>query len=147
MNAIIIDASVAVKWPIIEPYTTEARTLRDHALRQAIPLIAPALFGYEVTSVLKRKVSERLLTLADAQLALVDILTVVQLRVFSRLLARRALEIADLAGQKLAYDAQYLALAQRLACDFWTADKHFYDEAHAAFPQVRWIGIYQTTAL
>lgn len=147
MNAIIIDASVAVKWPIIEPYTTEARALRDHALRQAIPLIAPALFGYEVTSVLKRKVFEGLLTRTDAQLALTSILAIVQLRHFSRPLALRALEISDLARQKLAYDTQYVALAQHLHCDFWTADKHFYDETHAAFPQVRWIGIYQTTAL
>lgn len=77
MNAIIIDASVAIKWTIIEPYATEA----------------------------------------------------------------------SLARQKLAYDAQYVALAQQLECDFWTADKEFYDEAHAEFPQVRWIGIYQTTAL
>ncbi len=147
MNAIIIDASVAVKWPIIEPYTTEARALRDHALHHAIPLIAPALFGYEVTSVLKRKVFEGFMTLTDAQLALADILAIVQLRHFSRPLALRALEISDLARQKLAYDAQYLALAQQLACDFWTADKHFYDEARAAFLQVRWIGLYQTTVL
>lgn len=147
MNAIIIDASVAVKWPIVEPYTTEARALRDQGLRQTVPLIAPALFGYEVTSVLKRKVSERLFTHADAQLALTGILAIVQLRHFSRSLALRALEIADLVGQKLAYDTQYVALAQQLKCDFWTADKRFYDEAHAAFPQVRWIGMYRTTAL
>ena len=87
------------------------------------------------------------MTLTDAQLALADILAIVQLRHFSRPLALRALEISDLARQKLAYDAQYLALAQQLACDFWTADKHFYDEARAAFLQVRWIGLYQTTVL
>ncbi len=144
MNAIIIDASVAVKWPITEPYTIEARALRDYALRQAIPLIAPALFGYEVTSVLKRKVSEGLLTLADAQLALTGILAIVQLRPFSRPLALRVLEISDLVRQRLAYDAQYVAFAQQLGCDFWTADKNFYDDARTAFPQVQWIGTYQS---
>ena len=40
-----------------------------------------------------------------------------------------ALQWADVLGQRKVYDAFYLALADRLGCDFWTGDKRLYNRA------------------
>jgi predicted nucleic acid-binding protein len=53
--SVVVDSGVTIKWMIAEPYTVEARALRDYSLRQRIALIAPMLLGYEVASVLRRK--------------------------------------------------------------------------------------------
>lgn len=54
----------------------------------------------------------------------------------------RALEIASELGQKAAYDAQYLALAETWNADFWTADEQFWKSAHERYPFVRFVGHY-----
>jgi predicted nucleic acid-binding protein len=41
------------------------------------------------------------------------------------------------------YDAQYVALAEMLGCDLWTADLRLVDTLRAALHFVRWIGDYQ----
>ena len=38
------------------------------------------------------------------------------------------------------YDAHYLALADILGCEYWTADERFYRAVLAACRNVRWIG-------
>ena len=60
-----------------------------------------------------------------------------------------AVRIANLLGQGAVYDSVYLALAERLDCELWTADRRFHRAARDAFPdRVRWIGetAAQTTA-
>jgi predicted nucleic acid-binding protein len=52
--SVVVDAGVAIKWMIVEPYTAEARALRDDCLRRRISMIVPMLFGYEIASVLRR---------------------------------------------------------------------------------------------
>ncbi len=52
----------------------------------------------------------------------------------------RALELASMLRQRAAYDSHYLALAEFLGCEFWTADRRFYRAASAAAGNVRWIG-------
>jgi predicted nucleic acid-binding protein len=39
-----------------------------------------------------------------------------------------------------AYDAQYLAVAQRYECDFWTADEHLFNVATGSVPRTFWLG-------
>ena len=53
---------------------------------------------------------------------------------------RRALEQASRLGQGAMYDAQYLALADSLRCEFWTADQRFYRTASSSVGNLRWIG-------
>ena len=44
-------------------------------------------------------------------------------------LHRRAMELAAQLRQDAAYDAYYLALAELLDCELWTADQRFYRAA------------------
>jgi len=140
--SVVVDSGVALKWMIAEPYTAEARALRDHCLRQRTPMVAPMLFGYEIGSVLRRKARDGEITDAAAKLALGDILHIVTLVPFDPALTERAMDIAAVMRQKAAYDAQYLALAEREGADFWTADEPFFKATHGQFSQVRWIGSY-----
>ena len=55
-------------------------------------------------------------------------------------LHRRALELASLLQQGAAYDSHYLALAETLNCELWTADERFHRSASQAARSVRWIG-------
>ena len=55
-------------------------------------------------------------------------------------LSVQALEIAHRFAQGAIYDSQYLALADYLDCELWTADERFWNSTKAAFPRVHWIG-------
>ena len=54
----------------------------------------------------------------------------------------RALQIADQFNLGAVYDAHYLALAQLLGCDLWTADQRLINTVSGKLPFVRWIGDY-----
>ena len=55
-------------------------------------------------------------------------------------LHRRALELASRLKQGAVYDAHYLALAESLGCELWTADQRFYRAVSSSVDNVRWIG-------
>jgi len=42
-----------------------------------------------------------------------------------------------------AYDAYYLALAEMLGCEFWTADKKLCNTVKDSLPWVKFLGEYQ----
>ena len=52
----------------------------------------------------------------------------------------RALELASQLDQRDAYDSHYLALAEELDCDFWTADARFYRAAGSLVDRIRLLG-------
>lgn len=43
------------------------------------------------------------------------------------------------------HDAHYLALAQTLDCEFWTADERLYNAVRDQLPWVRWLGLYDAS--
>ena len=51
----------------------------------------------------------------------------------------RALELASLLSQGAVYDAHYMALAEALDCELWTAGEKFFRAASTASRNVRWI--------
>jgi len=55
-------------------------------------------------------------------------------------LLKSAYELAEEFNRSRAYDAQYLALAQRFSCDFWTADERLFNAVKDRFPGIRWLG-------
>jgi len=52
---IVVDASVAIKWFLIEPETPEAVHVVDRILRSTEVFVVPELFYYEVFAVVARK--------------------------------------------------------------------------------------------
>lgn len=59
---------------------------------------------------------------------------------FDDSLLKRGYELATEYNRPTAYDAQYLALAERLACDFWTADERMFNAVQDRFSSIRWLG-------
>lgn len=138
---ICVDASVAVKWVLPEEHANAARNLYLTALAAANPVIAPPLFPIEVTNILYQQVRRHGRLSAAAALTLLDdfLAFPVELRNPDGL-HRDALAIAAEVRLSATYDAHYLALAQRLGCDFWTADRRLVRQSGETLPFVRWIG-------
>ena len=57
-------------------------------------------------------------------------------------LRQRAREIAEQFNLRTVYDATYAALAELHGCEFWTADKVFYDIVKAALTFVKYLPDY-----
>lgn len=51
----------------------------------------------------------------------------------------RALELAQELQRPAVYDAHYLALADILGCDLWTADERFFNSVKERHPRVKWL--------
>lgn len=140
MNDCCVDASIAVKWAVKgEPFREKARAFLHNAGANGIRLIAPPIFVTEVDSVIRRRTFDGLMTGEEALKAYaildnapVEIVDMPGLRQ----LARR---IAEQFNQRFVYDATYAALAQLCACEFWTADKLFYEAVKAALPFVKYL--------
>jgi predicted nucleic acid-binding protein len=116
VSALVIDASIAVKWVVQEPGTLQAL-----ALRQAYQLIAPDLLSAECANILWKKVSRGELTDAEADLA-ARLLQRADIELASmRTLAAEAMRLA-IALDHPAYDCIYLALALERKTRFVTAD-------------------------
>ena len=100
-------------------------------------LVAPFLIRYEVSNAIHRMViSGRL----DAKLAKEAISTLIAAPVQLGLdddLRERALDIAARFGLQAAYDAHYLALADRQNGGLWTADEKLFNRVGARLPWVK----------
>lgn len=140
MNRVVVDTSLAVTWVVSEKHSLEAAALLgDWEARHITPTV-PSWFACEVANVLFQRMRGNVVTLLDAQRGLKDMLDVVAVLDFDPATVVRALELAQAFGQHAAYDAQYLALAERLGCELWTADEWFWNVTSPTLPWVRWVG-------
>ncbi len=55
-------------------------------------------------------------------------------------LLTEAYDLAVRFNRPRAYDTQYMALAERLHCEFWTADERLVNSTQAQFNRIRWLG-------
>ena len=136
---VVVDACLAIKWGVEEELSEQALELWDIWQGRNELLVAPPLFRAEVTNVLHRMVRHADLDPLDASDILKVLLTTVATEELEGMY-ERALALALALDQKSAYDTVYLALAESLSCEMWTADRRFVRSAGTRFPQVRWIG-------
>ena len=135
----MVDASLAVKWLVREVHSDTAYVLARSWARQGTQPVAPYLMPVEVANALHRRVVRKEMTVEAAVGLLEGLLASgIELREPPRI-HTRSLELADQLRQNAAYDAHYLALAEALDCEFWTADERFYGAA-SPFGKVRWLG-------
>lgn len=55
-------------------------------------------------------------------------------------LLKTAYDLAVRFNRPRAYDSQYMALAERLNCEFWTADERLVNSTQGQFTRIRWLG-------
>lgn len=90
-----------------------------------VELCAPTLWLYEITSALCKVVRFGQITPAEAKRAL-ELAQQLGVRLIAPdgTQARRAFEWTMHLNRAAAHDSFYLALAETLDCDLWTADRH-----------------------
>jgi predicted nucleic acid-binding protein len=142
-SIVCIDASLALKLVFHELDSKLARALWAEWHTQQVTLIAPILWGYEVTSVIRNRVHRGRLAPDMEREAFV---TVHQLPVQLMQpvgLHQHAWQLARRFDRPAAYDAHYLALAEIADCPFWTADQRLFNVVRNEFDWVHWLGDYQ----
>ena len=137
VDAICIDASIVVSL-VTRGASGSAFTAAWRQWHQAgMKPVAPSLLMYEVVNALHRYVHHGMLLPEEANDALDAIVGLgIELRSDVEL-HPRALELAGKLGLAAAYDAHYLALAERLGAEFWTADRRLQQAVGATLPWVR----------
>jgi predicted nucleic acid-binding protein len=124
VNALVIDASIAVKWVVEEDATPEAL-----ALRQKAKLIAPELLVAECANILWKKVRRRELSKEEALFA-ARLLQGAEIELLPTRFLFEAATRMSLEINHPAYDCVYLALAVESDCQFVTADERFLRKLH-----------------
>ncbi len=139
-DRVLVDASLAVKWVLTEVHSAEAVHLLTEWEQLQVRRLVPSWFMAEITNVFYKGVRRQTLTIPAARLAVRRISQAVIPRPVGARVAERAIELADLLGLSATYDAHYLCLAEREACEFWTADERLWNSVNTILPRVRWVG-------
>ena len=137
---VVSDSGILIATVIEESITQKADALVGYWDAQGIPIAAPSLFRYEIVAVMRKSVYREILTEAEAIRGR-DVLVSLPIHLmFSNDLLRRGYELATQLNRPTAYDAQYLAVAEHLDCEFWTADQRLFNTVHTVLPWVKWLG-------
>lgn len=140
MTQIVVDASLAAKWALQENDSAGAERLLQIWLDQGVELLGPSWFACDVSNVLFQRVRSEQMVADKARLDLLDLLGLITVTDREPAVAIRALALAIRFGRRATYDCHYLALAEYLGCEYWTADQRFWTATREVFPFVRWIG-------
>lgn len=135
-SPICVDANLVVRL-IADPNDDVARRHWGEWTAEERLLVAPQLLRYEVTNVLHRYVASRVMSRDRATVALNAALALPITLHTDDDLHLRALEFAAQFNLPAAYDAHYLALAEKLGAEFWTADRRLASAVHHHLEWVR----------
>jgi len=141
MNAwVVADSGLLIASVLLETHTPKAKAILQHWMDGKIRIAAPILFRYEIVAVMRKSVYRGMVTVEEAAKGR-DFLFAysVHFMIDSDLL-KRAYELATQFNRPTAYDSQYLAVAERLGCEFWTADEKLYNVAGKDLTWVKWLG-------
>jgi predicted nucleic acid-binding protein len=138
MPHLVVDSSVAVKWFLPEPYSTEARKILDEYRNGLISFLAPDLINAEFGNIIWKKHVFQGLAASDAQSIMDDFRALPLTFVPTATLLDDAYKLA-VQHRRTVYDSLYLALSLREGCCFVTADERFVNALGASFPGIVWI--------
>jgi predicted nucleic acid-binding protein len=139
---LVLEASVAIKWVNPhEPLADKAILIRDDYERGYVSLVVPTFWDYEIANGLNKAVARGQLSAEEGREALTLLLAIHTQKVplpspqDSYALARRY--------QRSVYDSWYVSLAEKIGCDFWTADQKLYNALKDTIPWIRCLSDYR----
>lgn len=142
MPKLVLDASVAIKWVNPhEPLADKAILIRDAYERGYVSLVVPTFWDYEIANGLNKAIARGQLSAEEGHEAITLLLAIHAQKVplpspqDSYALARRY--------QRSVYDSWYISLAEKIGCDFWTADQKLYNALKDTIPWIRWLSDYR----
>jgi len=142
---VCFDASVAVKWLILEDQSELALASLGNVLRTGGSIVGPPHLPVEISNALYKRVRTGDVILEEAQERISALSDVPIDLVYSKDLSRSALALSLEFGWKYLYDAFYLAVGELFDCDVWTADSLFYRDARITHPRVRLLADYASS--
>ncbi|MBN1145909.1 MAG: type II toxin-antitoxin system VapC family toxin [Anaerolineales bacterium] len=138
-SRVCVDASLVMALLTPERFSQMALALWQEWALDDREIVAPLLLRYEVTSALYRKALQNSISKEDAAQALQYFLALDIEFMDPPDLPVLATELANKFQRPNTYDAHYLALAQRLDCQFWTGDERLYNATQGSFEWICWI--------
>ena len=139
-SLVCADAGILIKLVVAEEDSDRADALWERWKEDGVKVVSPGLLLFELTSVLRKKGHRGLLSPEERERAFdtvhrlpVQVLTPSDLH-------RRAWELATRFNRPAAYDAHYLALAEMMNCEFWTADRRLFNVVKDELSWVHWLG-------
>ena len=138
-SAAIIDANVSLKMLLPGPFQAACQSLIHRLVGDGLELVAPALWACETTSTICKAIHlGQISPLEGEQVLSATSALGVRLVPPDAAQNRLAFEWTLRLRRGSAYDSYYVALAEILGCDLWTADQRLVNAAGA--PWVRWAG-------
>src|SRR5262245_66685291 len=143
---VVVDANILIAFGLAdEPLNTQARQLLSVWRTNGERLTAPRLFRSEITAVIRKVVYQGRMTPEQGRIMLSQLLIYPLEFHEDETLLKEAYELAVRFNRPRAYDTQYMALAERLNCDFWTADERLVNSTQSQFSHIRWLGDWRAT--
>jgi predicted nucleic acid-binding protein len=137
---VCIDASLALKLVLPEPDSKTARALWQKWIAEQAVRVAPPLFLSEGISVIRNRAYRKHLLADEADEAAKSFLNLPVEIVSPSGLVERAWELSKKFERPNAYDSHYLALAENLQREFWTADERLFNTLRAELVWVKFLG-------
>jgi predicted nucleic acid-binding protein len=139
---IVVDNSIAVKWVFMEDLSADADALLDREHARGSRVVAPPLLMSEFANTVRQRMRRVGLSLDEAldtfdQLAAAGVELLPATPDGQLALSRSAVQFAARFGLPAAYDAHYIALAEALGCELWTADTRLVRAVGGRLPLVR----------
>ena len=130
---VVLDANLIASLVLPLPYSQIATTQMLAWKRQKVTFAAPALWSYEVSTVLRKALVAGHFPANQLDFALAQIWRINVRDVPATLeLQNQTFIWAERLGQSKTYDSAYLAVAEALQSEFWTADRHLAQAAWQA---------------
>ncbi len=140
-DLIVVDASIVFKWFVVEEDSDKATAMLGVWETNRSHLAAPHFMVAEVANAFHQRVRQGHMTVREAEARVESVLSPsLAIELYdSSSLHRRAVELASRLHQPAVYDCIYLALAETLNGELWTADRTFFRAASSEFSNVRWL--------
>ena len=143
MNSqVCIDVNLVLKLVLVEEDSPKAQHLWDTWVDADIRIVAPPLLAFEGTSVICNKMQRGLVPPEEAELMFKAFHLLDVRLLYPDGLHETAWEMAKRFNRPQAYDSHYLALAEILGLELWTADKRLYNAVKHDLSWVKWLGDY-----
>ncbi len=143
MNSqVCIDANLALKLIIVEEDSSKAHHLWNTWIDTDFEIVAPPLLAFEGTSVIRNKLHRGLVPLEEAELMFRAFHLLGVRLLYPEGLHQKAWALAKQFNRSQAYDSHYLALADILGLELWTADERLYNVVKHDLGWVKWLGDY-----
>jgi predicted nucleic acid-binding protein len=142
-SLVVADSGIFLATVLVEPNTIQAKALVCSWSEQKVEVYAPTLFRYEIVAVMRKSVYQSRLTVEEAIRGRDFLLEYPVRLMMDDELLKRGYELATRLNRPTAYNSRYLAVAERLQCEFWTADERMFNAVTQDLNWVKWLGSFK----